>query len=113
MEWLQQNVAGLRPTADGWRELLIRPDDRGDLTSASHTVRTVRGTAGVWWKRKGRSFTLTAAVPVGSTAEVHVPAASAKDVRCSGRTERPAFRDGHAVFIVGGGRWTSGATLPR
>lgn len=113
VRWLQQNVAGLRPVADGWRELLIRPDARGDLTSAQHTLRTVRGVAGVSWRRKGRSFTLTATVPVGSTAQVHVPATSVKDVRCSGRTSRPEFRDYYAVFTVGGGRWTFASTLSR
>jgi alpha-L-rhamnosidase len=34
---------------------------------------TVRGKAGVSWRREERSFELTVQVPVGTEAEVHLP----------------------------------------
>ncbi|WP_051265932.1 family 78 glycoside hydrolase catalytic domain [Nakamurella lactea] len=105
VQWLQQNVAGLRPVADGWRELEVRPDARVSLSSAAHTLQTVRGEAGASWRSHRGQFSLNVTVPAGSTATVYVPAAAAADTRCTPTTAKPTYTDGYAVYTVTGGRW--------
>ncbi len=75
VQWLLENVAGLRNVADGWKEILVRPDARAEVDSASLRMDTVRGRVSVMWRRIGRVFHLEVQVPVGSTATIHVPSA--------------------------------------
>jgi len=71
--WLYRVVAGLRCAAPGWKKMIVRPPLFTGLTEASAEVMTVRGRAGVSWRREERSFELTVRVPVGTEAEVHCP----------------------------------------
>lgn len=105
VQWLQQNVAGLRPVADGWREFEVRPDARATLSSAAHSVQTVRGEAASSWLSHRGQFRLSVTVPAGSVATVHVPAAKAADTRCSPSAPAPTYADGYAIYQVTGGRW--------
>jgi alpha-L-rhamnosidase len=71
--WFYRVIAGLKCTAPGWKKMIIRPPLFTGLTEASAEVMTVRGKAGVSWRREERSFELTVQVPVGTEAEVHCP----------------------------------------
>ena len=73
-QWLYENVACLRPGDDGYRTFTVRPDARTGVSWARTSIRTVRGPASVAWSKVGRDLRLTVKVPVGSSAEVHVPA---------------------------------------
>jgi alpha-L-rhamnosidase len=75
-DWLHRRVAGLAPAAPGYRRLLVRPVPGGRLTSASARHLTPYGEASVSWQRGDGRLTLTVTVPVGATAEVHVPGAA-------------------------------------
>ncbi len=107
VQWLMEHVAGLRTIADGWREIIVRPDARNEVTSASLGVDTVRGRASSSWRRDGRSLRLTVTVPVGSTAEVHVPAESVDDVTAAPSRHVGDVRSesGYVVYTVGAGQW--------
>jgi alpha-L-rhamnosidase len=105
VQWLQQNVAGLRPVADGWREFEVRPDARTGVDSAAHTLHTVRGEASASWRSTPGTFTMTVEVPAGSTAKVQVPAARAADTSCAPAAPAPSFADGYAIYSVTGGSW--------
>ncbi|MCE7011355.1 glycoside hydrolase family 78 protein [Kibdelosporangium philippinense] len=102
VQWLYENVAGLRPGDDGYRRFTVKPDARVGVNWAETSVRTVRGLASVAWSRVGPTVHLTTVVPVGCTAEVYVPGvvrtspADAEFVR-----EEPGFQ----VFRVAAGRW--------
>jgi alpha-L-rhamnosidase len=72
-DWLHRTVAGLAPSAPGYRELLVRPAPARDLTAASARHRTPYGDAEVAWERSDRRLRLRVVVPVGATATVHVP----------------------------------------
>ncbi|WP_258039650.1 alpha-L-rhamnosidase C-terminal domain-containing protein [Streptomyces sp. SM1] len=53
---------------------MVRPDARTGVNWARTSIRTVRGPAAVSWSRIEGRLRLTVRVPVGSTADVHVPA---------------------------------------
>lgn len=104
-QWLYENVAGLRPGDAGYRTFSVRPDARTGVNWARTSIRTVRGEAAVSWSRLGRELRLSVRVPVGSTAEVHVPG-KARDLVAAPKGAEflrsdPAF----VVFRVGHGEW--------
>jgi alpha-L-rhamnosidase len=75
-DWLHRRVAGLASAAPGYRRLLVRPLPTHQLTSASARHLTPYGESEVAWNRAGGKLTLRVTVPVGATAEVHVPGAA-------------------------------------
>ncbi|MET9088368.1 family 78 glycoside hydrolase catalytic domain [Streptomyces sp. NPDC004237] len=72
-DWLHRRVAGLAPSAPGYREILVRPTPARDLTHATARHLTPYGEARVHWQRSDGRFRLDVQVPVGATALVHVP----------------------------------------
>ncbi|GAA1583180.1 hypothetical protein GCM10009789_41240 [Kribbella sancticallisti] len=106
-QWLLENVAGLRNVAAGWERILVRPDGREQVNSASLRTDTVRGRVAVSWRRIGRVFQLEVQVPVGATAEVHVPSAAAGDVTAvpAPYAGEPVYADGYTVYTVPSGHW--------
>jgi alpha-L-rhamnosidase len=76
-DWLHRTVAGLAPAAPGYREIEVRPVPGPGLDSASARHLTPYGEAAVSWRRGGGRFALAVTVPVGGTAEVHLPDGSA------------------------------------
>ncbi|MDQ0691259.1 family 78 glycoside hydrolase catalytic domain [Arthrobacter sp. W4I7] len=72
-DWMHRSLAGLAPAAPGYRELVVRPYPTAALTSASARHLTPYGEAAVRWERAGGRLKLDVKVPVGGTAQVHVP----------------------------------------
>ncbi|ASO21273.1 alpha-L-rhamnosidase [Actinoalloteichus hoggarensis] len=105
VQWLYENVAGLRPGDDGCRTLVVRPDARVGVDWARVSLDTVRGTAAVAWERADPGLILRVRVPVGVSAEVHVPAESAEDVDSTPAAAFLRMEDGHAVLRVDHGAW--------
>lgn len=71
--FLQERVAGLAPTAPGYRRFRVAPVIGGGLTSASVTIDTPYGTAGAAWELgPSGTVTLTVNVPVGTTGDVEL-----------------------------------------
>ncbi|MFG2053163.1 family 78 glycoside hydrolase catalytic domain [Micromonospora sp. NPDC048930] len=107
VQWLYEHVAGLRAVADGGGRIVVRPDARAEVSAASAAVDTVRGRASSAWRLADGTFELTVRVPVGATAEVHVPAARAEDVEASpgGLVTARRMADGYLVHTVGSGTW--------
>jgi alpha-L-rhamnosidase len=109
-QWFYQRLAGIRPgdapsgagsdTASGadagYRTLTLAPSVVGDLTSASGTQQTARGTVVSSWRRDGATLTYHAVVPVGATATVELPllGGAGSVVTESGRT---LWAAGHGV----------------
>jgi alpha-L-rhamnosidase len=77
-DWLFGDVAGLRPTAPGWREARIQPRvfhsaTEGALTWARAAVATPRGRLTVSWRNQGHELIVEGEVPVGTIATVALP----------------------------------------
>ena len=112
VQWLYENVAGLRSVANGWERIRVRPDARSGVSSASLAVDTVRGRVSSAWQRVDGIFSLTVEVPVGATAEVHVPAQRPQDVTASpgGLVQARRMEPGYLVHTVGSGTWRFDST---
>lgn len=110
-QWLYENVAGIRPGDAGYRRFTVRPDARVSVSWAQGDLETVRGPVSSAWTQDGRAFQLVVEVPVGSIAEVHVPAAGPEDVVSTPEARFLRMDQGYAVFQAGQGRWqfTSGS----
>jgi alpha-L-rhamnosidase len=72
-DWLQRSVAGLTPSAPGYRRLDIRPRPGGGLTSACARHRSPYGMAACCWKIEAGVITVEVEVPPNSTAQVTLP----------------------------------------
>jgi alpha-L-rhamnosidase len=71
--FLHRYVAGLRPTAPGYRTFEVRPRPGGGITSAWTRHAGPFGPMDVAWSIRDRSIELDVAVPPGSTATVVLP----------------------------------------
>ena len=107
VQWLFEHVTGLRSAANGWERIVVRPDARSAVSSASLGMETVRGRVSSAWRRADGEFSLTVEVPVGATAEVHVPAQREQDVEASpgGLVSNRRMEPGYLVHTVGSGIW--------
>ncbi|MGZ0146974.1 family 78 glycoside hydrolase catalytic domain [Kribbella sp. WER1] len=108
VQWIFENVAGLRVVDAGCERIVVRPDARDDVDSASIRTETIRGRVAVSWQTTGRVLSLDVQVPVGTTAEVQVPSARAADVEAVPRSfaGEPTYADGYTVYTVGAGQWS-------
>jgi alpha-L-rhamnosidase len=118
-EWLFDSVAGigLDPQKPGFRHILLHPRVGGGLTSASATLRSIRGPIASAWKLKDGALTLEVTIPANTTATVYVPAAVAASVTESGKPAATAegvqflrAEPGAAVFEIGSGSYTFSST---
>ncbi len=84
--WFYRKLAGMNadPENPGYRNIIFRPQPAGDMTYASYSNLTPYGTAGIRWEKKHKSLIMDVKVPVGSTATVYIPAASAGEIRENG-----------------------------
>ncbi|MEV4969887.1 family 78 glycoside hydrolase catalytic domain [Streptomyces scopuliridis] len=105
VQWLYENVAGLRPGSDGYRTFTVKPDARVGVSWARTSLRTVRGEVSVAWATEEGTFRLWVKVPVGSTAEVHVPAPDKAEVTAHDEAKRVRLDNGFVVYRVPQGRW--------
>ncbi|MFF0271374.1 family 78 glycoside hydrolase catalytic domain [Kribbella sp. NPDC004536] len=108
VQWIFENVAGLRVIDAGAERIVVRPDARAEVDSASIRTETIRGRVAVSWKKTGRVLSLDVQVPVGTTAEVYVPSARAADVEAVPRSfaGSPSYDNGYTVYTVGAGQWS-------
>lgn len=65
----------------------------------------MRGTASVDWSGVGRDLRLTVGVPVGSDAEIHVPAGPGDTVTAPKGTTFVRTEPGFQVHRAGHGTW--------
>ncbi len=111
VQWLYENVAGLRPGDAGYRRFVVRPDARVGVSWAQTSIRTVRGRAAAGWTLVGTTVRLTVEVPVGATAEVHVPAGPGNAVTAPPEAELVRAESGFTVYEVPCGQWRFSGVL--
>ncbi|MEY9484437.1 alpha-L-rhamnosidase [Streptomyces calvus] len=105
VQWLYENVAGLRPGDAGYRTFVVRPDARTGVDWARTSIRTVRGPAAASWSRIDGRTRITVEVPVGSAADVHVPAGDASRVDAPRGARFLRAEPEFVVYRVPHGRW--------
>jgi alpha-L-rhamnosidase len=72
-DWLHRVVAGLAPSAPGYRRFIIQPHPGGNLTHARASLRTPYGMAESAWVIEQGKLTLEVIVPPNTTATVILP----------------------------------------
>ena len=72
-DWLHRTVAGLAPSAPGYRRIEIRPVPGGSLTWARARHRTPYGAAECSWRIEAGRMTVEAEIPANTTAIVYLP----------------------------------------
>ncbi len=113
-DWMYARVAGidLDPAQPGYRQIVMRPQLGGGLTSASAELRSPRGPIRSAWQLAGGALSWRIEVPANASATVYVPCAAGAAVREGGlpAAEAPGVRflrrEGDAaVFEVGAGAY--------
>ena len=117
VQWLYEDLAGIRPLDPGYRTIELRPEVPSDgLQAVSASYDSVRGTIGSAWRRQGGAFEWDIVVPPNASARVFVPAVGPEAVFESGASaEVPAGRaegvrfvaveDGRVIYEIGSGRY--------
>ena len=71
--WFYQTLGGITPETPGYGRIRIAPQIVRDLTWASASIETVRGTVSSSWTHSPDTITLEVAIPVNSVATVVIP----------------------------------------
>lgn len=79
-EWLYENVAGIKPSAPGYKIITIEPSPGGGLTHAKAIINSVHGRIESSWEFEGDTFTLHVEIPANTTSLVKLPHADLKNV---------------------------------
>lgn len=72
-DFLYRRIAGIEPVEGGYRTFRVAPVTGGGLTHAEGYVNTPYGKVISQWKIEEGKFTLTVAVPAGTTCEIRLP----------------------------------------
>lgn len=97
-DWMYRNIAGISPSAPGYKKFVIAPRIGGGLTNASGSFDSVYGRIESNWRLNGADIELTVSVPVNTTATVHLPASDEAAVTESGSR----LADAKAVAVIAG-----------
>jgi alpha-L-rhamnosidase len=118
--WMFETIGGISTREPGYQRILIQPQPGGDLTWAKVSYRSIRGPITTQWKITGGKFILHVAIPANTTAELHMPAATAAQVTEGGHAADDAtgvryLRKGNGVCIyeLGSGDYTFAAPFSK
>ncbi len=75
-DWMYQNVGGIKAVEPGYRKIRVEPSPGGGVTHGAGRLDSVYGEIATDWKLTGQDMTLAVDVPVGTTADVVLPAAN-------------------------------------
>lgn len=74
------NFYGAENMKPGYQEFKIKPYPLGDLTSASASVKTVRGEIRSSWEILNNTFNLDVEIPVNTSAQISIPKLGKKNI---------------------------------
>jgi alpha-L-rhamnosidase len=112
--WMMKTIAGINhdPAAPGFKNILIKPNVVGDLTSAKGAYDSVRGRIVSEWTLKDGEFRLNVTIPANCTATVSLPISDPAQVRESGKSANEAsgvsylqLDSKRTVYAVGSGEY--------
>ena len=111
-QWLFSDMAGIETRGPGFKNILIRPRIDKSMGYVKARYHSIHGEISVYWKNQKNKFYLEITVPANTSAEVHVPATSEKDIRESQwsldkvqHAELDSFSQGIAKIKVGSGHY--------
>jgi alpha-L-rhamnosidase len=118
--WHNEAIAGIRPAAPGFKQILIKPAVVGNLTWVKALHDSPYGRIVSDWKREGDKLTMDVAIPANTTATVYVPATDLAAVSESGKPVAQALgvkylraEGGRVVLSLESGSYHFETRLPR
>jgi len=110
--WLHEYVAGIRPSAPGFKIIMIKPEPVGELTWARANYDSIRGPIGCEWHQSFGKFELQVTIPANTTATVYLPAKAVASVTEGGQAlakisgvKSVKMEAGRAVVEIGSGSY--------
>lgn len=73
MQWVFENIGGIKPSGAGFSHITIAPQIDPNLTHATTTYNSIRGEIKTSWKIENAILKLTVTIPANSKAVVMVP----------------------------------------
>jgi alpha-L-rhamnosidase len=100
-QWFYQHLCGIQIdlSQPAGRQIIVRPSLVGDISWADAQHQTVLGPVSCRWERIDHGLRMSIQIPVGVTAEVHVPTSNAQSVHEAG--SRVRFVDQADVKLIG------------
>jgi hypothetical protein len=104
MEWFYSGLAGIRQSTGSiaYRDIIIRPEAVGDITSASASYECPYGSIVSDWKKEDGFFYLNIEIPVNTSANVFFPCKNIKNLTENGRKFKCKTTKDGAVKIGSG-----------
>jgi hypothetical protein len=96
-QWFYEGLAGLQPSAPGYKTIAFKPLIAPGIPSASASYDSVRGKVASAWSQDENGVTLTVTVPPNSTGTVYVPGTDPANI-AETATGRPLRAD-HAPGV--------------
>lgn len=106
VQWLHEDVVGLRVGDQGWAWFTVRPHARHGVRRARLALDTVRGHVAAGWEEVGARLVVEVTVPVGSRATVELPVGQGARLRTPPGVACGAVTEGWASCAVGPGSWS-------
>ncbi|MFH9478644.1 family 78 glycoside hydrolase catalytic domain [Streptomyces anulatus] len=103
--WMYAHIAGIAPSAPGYRRITVRPRPGGEVREARARFESPYGPVATHWTTAADGFRLTVSLPVNTTGEIWIPADGPAEV-AHGETKFQRIEDGCVVFAVGSGSHT-------
>ncbi len=115
MEWFYAGLAGIRQSDNSvaFKNIIIRPEPVGDITSVKATYQSVYGLIASNWEKVNHEFKLKVSIPANTSATIYLPADSSSvieegnssihdrdDVKLAG------YEKGKALVKIGSGAYT-------
>jgi alpha-L-rhamnosidase len=82
MEWFYRGLAGIdqADSSIAYKQIVIKPEIVGDVTSAKGSFESMYGTIVSDWKKEKKVLKLRANIPANTTAIIYVPAKDVSDI---------------------------------
>lgn len=82
--WYYENVAGIKSSKPGFKEILMKPIVVDDLNYVNASYNSIHGLIVSNWKKNNKTFQWKISIPPNTTAEVYIPAKSNKTIKANG-----------------------------
>jgi alpha-L-rhamnosidase len=106
MEWFYGGLAGIKQAKGSvaYKQIEIRPEPVGDITSAKASYHSSYGLIVSDWKKQGDQFELKVEIPANTTATIYLPASKPSIVKQNSKKITSLVnKEGKAVIKTGSG----------
>lgn len=108
MEWFYEGIGGISQAEGsiGYRQIVIRPEPVGELTSAKTGFHSPYGMITTEWTKTMQDFKLEVIIPANTTATIYLPVGANSIITESDVVIQPQKREkSKAVIPVGAGKY--------